>query len=156
MLYRKYTRKDVCKLLNWKENITAQNIGGYIVQKQNDEITCPIFITYKKSSDISESINYEDYFIDNSQLHWMSKNKRTSSSPDVSEIINQRNNDIQIPLFVKKSDNEGSDFYYLGPLKELSYKDTKMRANGELVNVVNVIFSIDYPLPHNLYNYLES
>ncbi len=153
VLYRKYTRKDVCKLLNWKENITAQNIGGYIVQKQNDEITCPIFITYKKSSDISESINYEDYFIDNSQLHWMSKNKRTSSSPDVSEIINQKNNDIQIPLFVKKSDNEGSDFYYLGPLKELSYKDTKMRANGELVNVVNVIFSIDYPLPHNLYNY---
>ena len=156
VLYRKYSRKDVCKLLNWKENITAQNIGGYIVQKQNDEITCPVFITYKKSSDISESINYEDYFIDNSQLHWMSKNKRTSSSPDVSEIINQSRNNIQIPLFVKKSDNEGSDFYYLGPMKELSYKDTKMKANGELVNVVNVIFSIDNPLPHNLYNYLES
>lgn len=156
VLYRKYSRKDVCKLLNWKKNITAQTIGGYFIQEQNSEITCPIFITYKKSSDISESINYEDYFINNSQLHWMSKNKRTSSSPDVSKIINQKSNDIQISLFVKKSDNEGSDFYYLGPLKEMAYEDTKMKVDGEMVNVVDVIFSMDKPLPHNLYNYLVS
>ncbi len=153
VLYRKYSRKDVCKLLNWSKNITAQNIGGYFVQRENDEITCPVFITYKKSSDISDSIKYEDYFIDNTSLHWMSKNKRTSLSPDVSAIINQRNNNIQIPLFVKRDDKEGTDFYYLGPMRELSYNDEKM-ANGE--KIVNVNFAMETPVPQNLYNYLES
>ena len=83
----------------------------------------------------------------------MSKNKRTSSSPDVSAIINQRNNNIQIPLFVKRDDKEGTDFYYLGPMRELSYNDEKM-ANGE--KIVNVNFAMETPVPQNLFNYLES
>ena len=28
-LYQKYTYEDVCRLLNWKKNMNAQNIGGY-------------------------------------------------------------------------------------------------------------------------------
>ena len=28
-LYQKYTYEDVCRLLNWKKNLNAQNIGGY-------------------------------------------------------------------------------------------------------------------------------
>ncbi len=151
ILYRKYSRKDVCKLLNWKQNITPQNIGGYIVQKNNDEIECPVFITYKKSSD---SIKYEDFFIDNTRLNWMSKNKRTSSSPDVASILAQKENGIQIKLFVKKDDNEGTDFYYLGNMKTDTFNDTTMKSDGKNVSVVNIQFDLETPVSQNLYNYL--
>ena len=30
VLYRKYSRKDVFRILNWTENPVAQNVGGYI------------------------------------------------------------------------------------------------------------------------------
>lgn len=156
ILYRKYTRKDVCKLLNWKKNETAQNIGGYLVKNYNNELTCPVFVTYKKANDIAESINYDDYFINSSELNWMSKNKRTSSSPDVKAIIDQKTNGIKIPLFVKKNDKEGSEFYYLGNMTQENFKDTKMNSNGKLVNVVNVKFDLETPVSPNLFKYLTS
>lgn len=155
VLYRKYSRKDVCKLLNWKQNITPQNIGGYFVQNE-PELTCPVFITYKKSDEISDSIKYEDYFIDNSRLNWMSKNKRTSTSPDVSVILDQARNKIEIPLFVKKDDNEGTDFYYLGNMKRDTFEDTTMKSEGKSVNVVNIRFDLENAVPQELYNYLEA
>ncbi len=42
-LYEKYTRKDVCRLLNWPKD-ESSTIYGYSV-KHN---TCPIFVTYEK------------------------------------------------------------------------------------------------------------
>ena len=156
VLYRKYSRKDVCKLLNWKKNETAQNIGGYLVKKYNNEITCPVFVTYKKSDEIAESIKYEDYFINAKELNWMSKNKRTSSSPDVSVIINQKTNGVKIPLFVKKDDKEGTDFYYLGNMIEKKFEDTKMESSDGPVNVVNVVFDLETPVREGLYKYICS
>jgi hypothetical protein len=124
---------------------------------QNEpELTCPVFITYKKSDEISDSIKYEDYFIDNSRLNWMSKNKRTSTSPDVSVILDQARNKIEIPLFVKKDDNEGTDFYYLGNMKRDTFEDTTMKSEGKSVNVVNIRFDLENAVPQELYNYLEA
>jgi superfamily II DNA or RNA helicase/HKD family nuclease len=153
VLYRTYSRKDVCKLLNWKRNITPQNIGGYIVQKE-PELACPIFITYKKSSDIADSINYEDFFIDTTRLQWMSKNKRTSSSPDVQAIINQQTNNILLPLFVKKDDNDGTDFYYLGNMHHVSFEDTTMKNDDADISVVRMQFDLLSALPQELFRYL--
>ena len=51
----------------------------------------------------------------------MSQNKRYINSPDVDAILHQRENDIQIELFIKKDDNEGTDFYYIGKMKKVNY-----------------------------------
>ena len=154
VLYRKYSRKDVCKLLNWKKNITAQNIGGYFIDEDNGEMTCPIFVTYKKSEDISESIDYDDRFINSSCLNWMSKSDRTLSSPDVSRIINQKRNGIQILLFVKKDDNDGTDFYFLGSMSTTE-KIHEMTMKNTNKSVVNIEFAMETNVPQNLYDYLE-
>lgn len=86
----------------------------------------------------------------------MSKNKRTSSSPDVSVIINQKTNGVKIPLFVKKDDKEGTDFYYLGNMIEKKFEDTKMESSNGLVNVVNVVFDLETPVREGLYKYICS
>jgi hypothetical protein len=46
VLYRKYSRKDVFRILNVTENPVAQNVGGYLVSPDNTH--CPIFVNYHK------------------------------------------------------------------------------------------------------------
>lgn len=65
-LYEKYSREDVLRLLNWKYFMNGQNIGGYKI-KYN---TCPIFVTYNKAEDISQTINYDDHFINKETFYW--------------------------------------------------------------------------------------
>ena len=58
MLYDKYSRKDVCRILNWDKN-EESTMYGYRI-KYN---TCPVFVTYHKNDDITGSTKYEDTFI---------------------------------------------------------------------------------------------
>ncbi|MEE0585494.1 MAG: DEAD/DEAH box helicase, partial [Streptococcus salivarius] len=51
---QKYSRRDVCKLLNWSKDEPPLNIGGYKIDKNTN--TCPIFITYHKDDEISDTI----------------------------------------------------------------------------------------------------
>ena len=57
-LYEKYTRKDACRLLNWK-NDESSTIYGYKTKHQ----TCPIFVTYHKKDEVESSVNYGDEFL---------------------------------------------------------------------------------------------
>lgn len=156
VLYRKYTRKDVCKLLNWKSDCSS-TIYGYKTETSYDEYTCPVFVTYNKKDDISDSTKYDDIFIDNTRFSWMSRSRRTSDSLEVANIIRQPDNKIKVMLFVKKNDDEGSSFYYLGNMKVDHYKDTTMKdSSGNDVSVVNILFDMLKPVPWNLYNYLTS
>ena len=89
----------------------------------------------------------------------MSKNKRYLNSPDVEAILNQENNNIQIELFIKKDDNEGTDFYYIGNMKtDYESKEQTQIPNekGQMLPVVNLQFDIEPSVPQNLYSYLEA
>lgn len=154
VLYRKYSRKDVCKLLNWKSDCSS-TVYGYKTETSTEDYTCPIFVTYKKSDDISDTTKYEDVFIDNTRFNWYSRSRRTSESDEVSALIHQRENNIRVLLFVKKDDAEGSDFYYMGDMKYHSFEDTTMNGKDGRVPVVNIQFDMETPVPQNLYSYLE-
>lgn len=154
VLYEKYTRKDICRLLNWETDCSS-TVYGYKTETSTEEFTCPIFVTYDKSEGISETTKYEDGFIDNTRFSWMSRSRRTSTTEEVAALIDQPNNHIKIMLFVKKNDCEGSDFYYMGQLKYNSFTDTTMKdKDGVDVPVVNIQFDMEHPVPQNLYNYL--
>ena len=100
ILYRKYSRKDVFRILNWSENPVSLNVGGYLISS-NDSV-CPIFLTYQKDEDIPHSTKYEDRFITNRLVEYVSKSNRRLNSKDVQTLGNQRKNNINIPLFVNK------------------------------------------------------
>ena len=157
--YRKYSRKDVFKIMNFDKDQNPQNVGGYIIQEVEGRKKCPVFVTYEKAEDISSSTKYKDYFINNTRFNWMSKNKRYLNSPDVEAILNQENNNIQIELFIKKDDNEGTDFYYIGNMKtDYESKEQTQIPNekGQMLPVVNLQFDIEPSVPQNLYSYLEA
>ena len=87
----------------------------------------------------------------------MSKNKRKLTSPDVSQILDQTNSNMRIPLFVKKSNAEGNDFYYLGNMlvkKETAVEKMIVKEDGDKVTVVEMNFSLLSPVEKSLYDYL--
>lgn len=155
VLYRKYSRKDVFRILNVQENPVAQNVGGYLVSPDNTH--CPIFVTYHKEDDISESTKYEDRFLNNKEFEWMSKSKRTTESNDVQAILGKKG-PIRLPLFIKKNNDEGVDFYYMGELSPVLDKVEQAKMtndHGHEIPVVKIRFNLSNPVSPSMYTYLQ-
>ncbi len=148
--YQKYSRKDVCRILNW-ESDESSTMYGYRI-KYN---TCPIFVTYHKQEDISESTKYEDCFLNKKQFNWMTRSGVTTESKETIAIRDHKQTGLRIPLFVKKSDGEGSDFYYMGDVEPMAIAQTTIKNDkGEDKPIVNILFDMKHSVPDNLYDYL--
>lgn len=153
-LYKKYTRKDVCKLLEWEKD-ESSTMFGYKIKHD----TCPIFVTYDKDHDIDSSIDYKDEFINDSVLHWYTKRNRTLSSKEVQKIIESEKNNTDLHIFVKKDNDEGKDFYYLGKAQpDLSsvVQDEMPNEKGENLPVVTMDLNMQHPIEHKLLHYLTT
>lgn len=151
ILYQKYSRKDVCRILNWDKN-EESTMYGYRIKNN----TCPIFVTYNKEEGISESIKYEEGFINIHQFSWMTRNRVTLNSNEVTEIQNYRGSGLRMPLFVKKSDDEGKDFYYIGNVSPFEFIQGQIKSNtgNERLPIVNILFNLEDPVEESLYSYI--
>ena len=148
VLYERYTRKDVCRLLNWYKILTGIIIGGYKYDALSNSMA--VFVTYNK--DIEEtkaSLMYEDEFIDPKKIVCISKNKVKLSSPEIVRLKAQKNSGLKVHLFVKKFKGE-DDFYYLG---EINYEDAQ-----EVIEKKNVriTYTLDTPCKDSVYDYLTT
>jgi hypothetical protein len=153
MLYQKYSRKDVCRILNWELNEEA-TVYGYKTNKN----TCPIFVNYHKEENIASSTKFPEKFINSSQFLWYSKPQRKLSNITLLEIKNH-NNKLRLPFFMKKHNGEGSDFYYMGDVKPVddSFVETTIKNDKDKsVPVVKVILELKNPVESTIYNYLTS
>jgi len=147
VLYNKYSRKDVCRLLNWEKDISS-TVYGY---RTHNSVT-PCFVTYHKSDDIDDSINYNDHFINPSVFAWESRSNRKLESKEIQNLISS----ARILLFVKKEDGEGTDFYYLGDVSIIpdSIQQSTMQVSKK--PVVHFKFKLEQPVIENLYNYITA
>ncbi len=149
VLYQKYSRKDVCRILNWEKDDSA-TVYGYRIKHG----TCPIFVTYEKDDSISESTKYADHFIDNGTFSWMTRNNVKIDSHESQEIINFRQNGLKIFLFIKKSDGEGSDFYYMGKVDPAEWKETTIKDDsGKERPIMNFHMKLEHPVRNDIYEY---
>lgn len=146
--YGRYSRKDVSRILNYPKNRESTLYGYQIIGD-----TCPIFVTYEKREDIAANTKYEDQFISQQEFSWLTRSKVTLASPDVSSIQNPKTRKL---LFVKKSDAEGTEFYYLGDLTPsmAPVQTTILGKKGEKLPIVNFRFLLDKPIEEKLYHYL--
>lgn len=155
VLYRKYARRDVFRILGWEENPLAQSVGGYMVQK--DKKDCAIFVNYHKSEEISSTIKYEDGFVTPECFQWMSKSKRSLNSPDVIAIRQFEKHGMRLPLFIKKHNDEGHEFYYMGdvtPIPEDFEQSTMPDDHGNPVSVVKMMVQLKTPVMEEMYRYI--
>ncbi len=149
VLYQKYTKSDICRLLKWSKNQNPQNIGGYFYDKETK--TLPVFINYKKNEDVVESQNYEDKFISPSRLISISKSGRNFGSPEMDYFYNIETN---IFLFMQKCSNDkgASEYYFLGRLFNSGEKELVKR-NGIGDTVLKFHYNLEVPVREDLYQY---
>ncbi len=149
VLYQKYSRRDICRILNWDKD-DSSIIFGYRI-KHN---TCPIFVTYEKRPDIPDSTKYEDVFDDQQIFSWMTRSKLTLKSKEVLSLKNYKNNNLKVFLFVKKNDDEGTDFYYMGRVdpENPTQKTIKGKHNEDLP-IVNFKLRLKTPVRNDIYDY---
>ncbi|WP_342599816.1 DEAD/DEAH box helicase [Psychrobacillus sp. FSL H8-0483] len=151
-LYKKYSRRDACRLLNWAKD-DSSTIYGYRVKHG----TCPIFVTYHKKDEVDSSVNYGDEFLSADIFRWFTRSKLTLESNEVKAILAAEQTGLDIHLFTKKDDGEGFDFYYMGTtsITENSPKEEKMfDKNGKQIPVVTMNMILEQPVQYDIYHYL--
>lgn len=147
ILYNKYSRKDVCRLLNWEKDISS-TVYGY---RTNDGVT-PCFVTYHKSDDIESTINYNDHFINPSTFAWESRSNRKLESNEIKGVINSE----RILLFVKKEDGEGTDFYFMGDASIIPDSIEQSFMPDSRLPVVHFKFHLEQPVIDSVYKYITT
>jgi superfamily II DNA or RNA helicase/HKD family nuclease/SOS-response transcriptional repressor LexA len=147
ILYNKYSRKDVCRLLNWEKDVSS-TVYGY---RTNDGAT-PCFVTYHKSDDIESTIKYNDHFINQSTFAWESRSNRRLDSGEIKGVINSN----RILLFIKKEDGEGTDFYFMGDVSIINDSIQQSYMPDSKIPVVHFKFHLKKPVIESLYQYITT
>ena len=152
VLYQKYTRQEVCRLLNWKKDESA-TMYGYKVHKATS--TCPVFVTYHKDREnIDASIDYHDKFLSRDIFQWETRNSVSLDSTEP-RYIRGEEGPMQTLLFVQKSNDEGRAFYYMGEMHFVSNEQkTKTSNKGKVLAVVEMHFRMQPSVPQDLYAYI--
>ncbi|WP_223636689.1 DUF3427 domain-containing protein [Planococcus sp. 4-30] len=153
-LYKKYTRKDACRLLNWTSD-ESSTIYGY----KTKHGTCPIFVTYHKNDEVESSVAYTEGFVSPDIFKWSTRSNRTLASAEVKTIIDAAENHIDLHLFIKKDDDEGGDFYYLGQVlpDKISVEQAFMKdKNLKDIPVVHMHLALENTVEGKLYRYIAS
>jgi hypothetical protein len=85
----------------------------------------------------------------------MTRNKVTLTSKEVQAIKNYEVGGLRMPFFVKKSDDEGSDFYYIGDVKPYDFYQGENidDENNKRQPIVNILFNLDDPVDDTLLSY---
>jgi superfamily II DNA or RNA helicase len=144
-----YTRKDVCRLLNFESN-QYSTLYGYKTDAFSG--TCPIFITHDKAEDISATTQYEDGFDSETTINWFTKSRTSLKSRREFDIAN---NLFPLHVFVKKSDVDGGDYFYLGEATARDAHDTHIVDDkGKDVPVVNMKLDLEHAVEPGLFGYL--
>lgn len=154
-LYQKYTYEDVCRLLDWKSNMNALNIGGYFYDSYTK--TLPVFINYDKDDD---AIAYEDRFVSENELVALSKHPRTVESSDADHIYKRKPEDKNnhILLFVRKNkdDKEAKEFYFLGEISAAGEPEQirMVTPEGKEDDAFEIDYRLDVPVRDDIYEYI--
>ena len=145
ILHNKYSRKDVCRILNWNKDISS-TVYGYRTNKGST----PCFVTYHKGDDIEGSIDYNDHFVSPSVFAWESRSNRRIESSEIQNVIKSE----RVLLFIKKADSEGTEFYYMGDVGIMPESIEQGVMKDTAQPVVHFKFKLVNPVPENLYSYI--
>ncbi len=141
-LYQTYTMMDAATLSNDYRKTAAYRGQGLITNK-NDYF---IYVDLNKDETIKESINYKDKIIDQYYIQWESQNKTSQNSKIGINLIQNREKNINLHMFVrkfKKIDGLVQPFIYLGLVDTYKYEFNKP---------IRFLFKFRETLPEKLLN----
>lgn len=153
IMYEKYSRRDVCQLLNHIKDDASTMYG----MKQLNKNTC-IFVTYHKADGINGAEyldgkpNYSDSFMDSQTFMW---NSKIGNGPE-SKYMKEFTSGETKRFFVKKSDGEGTDFYYMGTFEIDNIKGTTKKNNKRVLQpICDVTLKMNESIREDIFDYLQ-
>ena len=154
VLYEKYSRRDVCLLMNCGKDLSSTMYG---MKRIGEDVF--IFVTYHKEESEDEAKyyvdgkpDYADAFEDNLIFRWDSQIGRGIDSSYMADVINASRKH----LLVKKSDAE-TNFYYMGLFDIVEAKpDKKTDNNGKERDITKVKVKMRHAVRDDLLRYLQS
>lgn len=149
---QRYDRRDVCRLLNWPQDVSAPMYGYRVA---DDE--CPIFITYHKTDQERRNAVYDNELRDGQSLRWYTRSPRHLNSPEVQQLlagVDTGHPAVTLRLFVKRSDAAGKQFYYLGTAKIDPASVREEQLGPKKKAAVGMDLILDRPLTPRLYGLL--
>ncbi|MBQ7431877.1 MAG: DEAD/DEAH box helicase [Lachnospiraceae bacterium] len=156
ILYEKYSRRDVCLLLNWGKDLSSTMYG---MKRLGKDVA--IFITYHKGT-AEEGLayaegkpDYTDTFLEGSSrlFLWESQIGKGPDSGYMKDVLEAEYKH----LFIKKSDAEGTDFYYMGQVDILEVKAGQKKDNtGRMREISKVTVQLQDAVREELKAYLEA
>ena len=146
-LYHEYSKADIYTLARFDKNVQGLLMSG-VVRIGNE-----YFLTVNlEKGNVSDSINYHDYFIDQNKFHWQSQNHTTQTNDTGMNLIHHEARGINLHMFVRKSATEGTDnkgysrnFTYLGKVFMDKY-------NGEAP--ISFELKFEHRVPNDIYQRL--
>ncbi|ARW24935.1 ATP-dependent RNA helicase DBP2 [Pediococcus acidilactici] len=146
---QRYTRRHVNRLLGWPKDQSSA-IYGY----KANQGSCPLFVIYQKRPQSPVAARHQNVFYDTQTLSWFTKTPRKLDSKEVVHLLKgNRQQTIAFPLFVKKSEDEGADFYYLG-LVDFDFQSLEQQTriiNGHEKPIVKANLQLRTPVDYQLY-----
>ncbi|TOG68985.1 DUF3427 domain-containing protein, partial [Vibrio parahaemolyticus] len=82
---------------------------------------------------------------------WMSKSKRTLNSPEI-KLFASQDSLPRLPLFIKKHNDEGNDFYYMGDMTPQHDSFEQTTIDGK--SVVKIVFDMVHEVRRDIYSYI--
>ena len=118
---------------------------------------CMDIVSNTERVQYSESTKYEDQFINQKTFSWLTRSNVAIDNRESQEIINYKNSGLKIVLFIKKSDGEGTDFYYMGEVVPKSWMQKTIKNNkGKELPIMNFIFELEHSVREDIYEYLTN
>jgi hypothetical protein len=140
-LYEQYQMIDVALLSNYKK-IHSSFRGTGLLTNGNEYF---LFIDLHKETNIKESINYEDKFLNREEFQWQTPNSTSSSSERGNNIIFNKLRNINLHLFVRKYkeiDGKIQPYIYIG-------KGDTLAHHGE--KPITLTFKLQHEIPIKIY-----
>ena len=140
-LYAQYSMQEVALVSNVRKSHSSFRGSGLLTIK-NEYF---LFVDLHKDSDIKESINYKDKFLNRKYFQWQSPNSTKQSSERGKNILFNEQRNIHLHLFVRKFkqiDNVNQPYIYVGKINTKKYE-------GE--QPITIISKLEHELPANIY-----
>lgn len=86
----------------------------------------------------------------------MTRNNVTLKTAEIQPLLHYGESGVRIPLFIKKSDGEGTDFYYMGDVEPAFHEEDEIKNDkNKMLPIVNFKFTMKDEVEESMYRYLE-
>ena len=145
--------KMFARLMNWDKDESSNNVWDMVSNTERVQY----LLHTKRRMIFLKAQKIEDQFINQKTFSWLTRSNVAIDNRESQEIINYKNSGLKIVLFIKKSDGEGTDFYYMGEVVPKSWMQKTIKNNkGKELPIMNFIFELEHSVREDIYEYLTN